>query len=88
MKMNLDKKTLIALFSIFSLTNADDRKKIRGFLLENFSTDRKLSINTLMEELKPMDMEKLEIEQRDLSKVQAFFCISGLSRFRLNEEDR
>ena len=47
--------------------------KIKEFEFEDHSIDRKLSINTLMGEIKPIDMGKYEFEYRDISRSISFF---------------
>ena len=41
--------------------------QIKKFQLEELSTDKKMSINYVIEEDKPISMEKYEFEHRDLA---------------------
>ena len=77
MSLNTDKITLkIALFGIFDLTwKSVVGTKIKDFQFEDLSTDKKLSTITLMEELKPIFMEKNDLEYWDKSKMLSFLAL-------------
>ena len=54
---------------------------------EESSTDRNLSIITLMEEVKPKVMKKSEIEHKEMSKSLSLFGNFVLSIFRRKDQD-
>ena len=51
--------------------------KVKEFEFEDLSTDRKLLIITLMEEVKPIVMKKYKVEYRYISKLISFFAFSA-----------
>ena len=51
------------------------------------STDKNLATNILMEGVKAMLREKLEFEDRDMSKLSSLSGIFRLSGFRCKDED-
>ena len=76
-------------FSTFSAYhgNSVPCPKMEEFQLEDPSTDRTLSIETLMEEVEPIVMGKYEFEYRDISKLLPFFGLFALSRFQRKDQD-
>ena len=44
-------------------------------------TNKKLSINTLMEEIKPIGQEENGLEKTDLSKLRSFSCVLDTQDF-------
>ena len=49
---------------------------------------KNIRIETLMEEVRPTDVEDCEFEYRDLSKLRAFTAYFALSAFRQKEQNR
>ena len=56
------------------------------FLFEGPFTDKKLLINTLMEQVKPIVMEKWNFKYRDMSKLLSFFGYFGLWELRRKDK--
>ena len=56
----------------------DARININGFSVKSSSTGVRLSLQILIDELKPGFAEKIQFEQRGVSIMMAFFRIFGL----------
>ena len=67
--------------------NCDDCEKMTEFQFDNPSTDKKLSSNALMEEVKPILLEKREFQYRDLSNLKTFCAIFRPSKLRRKLQD-
>ena len=59
---------------------------MKKILLKNSLTDRKVSINTFMEETKPINMDKDAFEPRDTTKSKSFFGFSGPIEIRRKDQ--
>ena len=54
------------------------RININDFSIESSSTGLRVSIEVLIDELKPVVAEKSQFEEQDISIMMAFFRIFGL----------
>ena len=60
--------------------------KIKEVQFEDPFTDRKLSIDALMEDVKPVATAKFELECRDVSQLISFCGLSGTQRYNKNDD--